>query len=117
MSAGVLTTDDEGFSCVDENHDSRRSAQRMFSFAKAMLLASHQVRDFQNMHADFLCVYELRVETALKYLTVGAMHGKQALPFSNAKLDAFAQPSTRHPPTTRLPLGVRFSCRITASAW
>ncbi len=43
VSGGVLTTDDEGFSQVDDHHDSRESARRVLAFAKAILHASRQV--------------------------------------------------------------------------
>ena len=58
VSGGVLTTDGEGYSCVDEHHDCHLSAQRVLGFAKAMLHASHQVREGVDQIAGWVpCVW------------------------------------------------------------
>jgi hypothetical protein len=43
VSGGVLTKDEEGFSCLDDQHDRYESAQRVMAFAKAALHVSKQV--------------------------------------------------------------------------
>ena len=48
VSSGILTTDEEGYTCVNQEHDRHESARRVLAFAADMLRCSKLVSCARN---------------------------------------------------------------------